>query len=73
MMNNRTDDIPAMLYDDDAVCFIADRYHSTPQQVVRCFLEQDGIASDPEEEPVTFRLEENEMEILRGLTFGNHS
>lgn len=72
-MNKRTNVIPTTLYDDEAVCFIADRYHSTPQQVVRCFLEQDGITSDPEEEPVTFRLEENEMEILRGLTFGNHS
>ena len=72
-MNKRTDVIPTTLYDDEAVCFIADRYHSTPQQVVRCFLEQDGAGAVPNGESGTFRLEENEMEILRGLTFGNHS
>ena len=72
-MNKRTDDISTTLYDDEVVCFIADRYHSTPQKVVRCFLEQDGGVSAPKGESETFRLEENEMEILRGLTRGNHS
>lgn len=65
--------IPATLYDDEAVCFIAERYHTTSQKVIRCFLAQDGIAPSPEEEYMTFRLENNEMEILRGLTFINRS
>lgn len=67
MMNKRIN-IPKALYDDEVVCFIADRYHTTPQKVIQCFLAQDGITSDPEEKPVTFHLENNEMEILRGLT-----
>lgn len=65
--------IPATLYDDEAVCFIADRYHTTSQKVIRCFLLQDGIVTEMEEEYMTFRLENNEMEILRGLTFINRS
>lgn len=42
MMNKRID-IPAALYDDEVVCFIADRYHTTPQKVIQCFLVQDGV------------------------------
>ena len=68
MMNRRVEKIPAELYDDEAVRFIADRYHAAPREIVRCFFMQDGIMADSEEEPVTFRLEDNEMEILRGLT-----
>lgn len=70
-MNKRID-IPAELYDDEVVCFIADRYHTTPQTVMQYFLAQEGIASFPKEKPATFHLENNEMEILRGLIFNNH-
>lgn len=70
-MNKRID-IPAELYDDEVVCYIADRYHTTPQKIMQCFLAQDGIASIPEEKPATFHLENNEMEILRGLIFSSH-
>lgn len=72
MMNKRID-IPADWYEDEVVSFIADRYHTAPQKVVRCFLVQDGIIAEQEEESVTFRLENNELEILRGLTYGSHS
>lgn len=65
-------DIPVTLYDDEAVCFIADRYHTTPQEVVQRFLAQDGMIPDPEEKLFTFRLEKNEMEILRGLSCSSH-
>lgn len=34
---NKPIDIPPALYDDEAVCFITYRYHSTPQRVVRYF------------------------------------
>ena len=43
---------------DEAVCFIADRHHVTPQQLLRYFLY--GEASIP--------LEANEVEILKGLS-----
>ena len=72
MMNERVD-IPAELYEDEVVCFFADRYHTSTENVVRCFLVQDGICPEQENEPMTFRLEDNEMEILRGLTYGGHS
>lgn len=42
---------------DEAVCFIANRHHVTPQQLLRYFLY--GETSIP--------LENNEVEILKGL------
>lgn len=71
-MMSKQIDIPTELYDDEVVCFLADRYHTTPKRVVQCFLVQDGMA-EPEENPITFHLEDNEMEILRELTRGSHS
>lgn len=72
MMNERID-IPAELYEDEVVRFFADRYHTSTENVVKCFLVQDGICPKQENEPITFRLEANEMEIMRGLTYGGHS
>lgn len=72
MMNKRID-IPAALYDDEVVCFIADRYHTTPQKVIQCFLVQDGVIPVSEVKKMTFHLENNEMEILRGLTHSSYS
>ncbi len=60
-------DIPAELYEDEVVYFFADRYHTSAENVVRCFLVQDGIYPEQENEPMTLRLEDNEMEIMRGL------
>lgn len=60
-------DISAELYEDEAVCFIADRHHVSPQTLVLRFLMQNGILSETEEETLTFRLEDNEVEMLRGL------
>lgn len=57
-------DIPTELYEDEVVSFLADRYHSTPDEIVRCFLAQDGRKTSG------FVLEENEMEIMRGLAKG---
>lgn len=60
-------DIPANLYEDEVVCFMADRYHTTTERVMQCFLEQEvGIPAHGEER-FSFRLADNEMEILRGL------
>ena len=54
----QTTELPEELCADEAVCFIADRHHVTPQQLLRHFLY--GEASIP--------LEANEVEILRGLS-----
>lgn len=56
-MEQKTD-FPEKLCADEAVCFIADRHHLTPRQLLRRFLT--GEASVP--------LEANEVEILRGLS-----
>ena len=56
-MIHRTE-LPEELCVDEAVCFIADRHHVTPQQLLRYFLY--GEASIP--------LEANEVEILKGLS-----
>lgn len=61
-------DISPELYEEEVVCFLAERYRVTPRQIVRRFIEQEGASVEREEERETFRLEENEVEILRGLT-----
>ena len=70
MMNKRID-IPAEWYESEVVCFLANRYHTTPKKVVQCFLVQDGLVTEIDEDFATFHLEDNELEILRGLTRGN--
>lgn len=69
IMNKRID-IPAELYESEIVCFLANRYHTTPKKVVQCFLVQDGLVTEIDEDSATFHLEDNELEILRGLTCG---
>ena len=70
---NEQIDIPAKLYEDEVVRYFADRYHTSTENVGRCFLVQDGIYPEQENESITFRLEENEMEIMRGLIGEGHS
>ena len=60
-------DIPANLYEDEVVCFMADRYRATTERVMQCFLVQETGIPVPEKESLPFRLTDNEMEILREL------
>lgn len=60
--------ISTELYDDEVVCFLADRYHTTPKIVLQSFLAQDKVAPQGKESGENIRLEDNEIEILRGLT-----
>ena len=64
---NKQIEIPVELYEDEVVCFFADRYRTSPEKIVRCFLSQGGFISESEDESAAFRLEENEMEILSSL------
>lgn len=61
----RSEDIPEAIYADEIVSFLAGRYHTTPQAVLQRFFEQCDPASVPES--AAFRLEENEMSILRDM------
>lgn len=70
-MMNRITAIPEEIYQDEIVLFLAGRYHTTPREVLGRFLEQNGHAPEADTEP--FRLEENEMAILRDMLSGNHS
>ena len=64
----KKNDIPEKLYADEAVRFIASRYRVTTQEVVRDFLVQSGIVPDERvKETSGFRLEDNEIEIIKGL------
>lgn len=79
MTMNTTIEIPAKLFDDEVVRYFAQRYHATAEDVVRCFFAQSGeIAATmllggqmaaTAAEPPSFRLEDNEMEIMRGLVY----
>lgn len=64
--------IPTKLYEDEVVCFLADRYHTIPEKIWQCFFAQDSITSQERLPIETFRLEDNEMEILRDLVLGTH-
>jgi len=66
---NRQINIPDKLYEDEVVCYLASRYHTTTKKIVQCFLVQEDFIPNPEENSGLFRLEDNEMEIMRGLTY----
>ncbi len=65
---NRLPDIPTNIYEDEIIDFLAERYHCTPKEIMQCFLAQNGMTQNTNEKTNSFILEENEMEILRGLT-----
>ena len=75
---NRLPDIPTNIYEDEIIDFLAERYHCTPKEIIQCFLAQNGMAQNgmaqngmaqnTDEKTNSFILDENEMEILRGLT-----
>ena len=72
-MMNRLPDIPTNIYEDEIIDFLAERYHCTPKEIIQSFLAQNGMAQNgmaqnTDEKTNSFILEENEMEILRGLT-----
>lgn len=62
-------EFPEELYRDEAVCFIAGRYHVLPCEVIRLFQEQNdiGIQTEAKTKKPEMRLEDNEIEILHGL------
>ena len=59
--------IPEELYEDEIVGFLADRYHTSPRNIIMQFLWQDREADVPRDSAAGRCLENNEMEILRGL------
>lgn len=66
-MTNSHTEIPEAMYNDEIVCYIASRYHSTPREVMQCFSEQDSLVPRTRTTPASFRLTENEMVILRDM------
>ena len=52
---------------DEAICFIADRHHVTPQQLLRYFLSHEIPIKVDGSVKTTIPLESNEIEILKGL------
>lgn len=62
--------IPEEIYDDEAVIFIAERHHTTPRQMLQCFLEQEHPSSGST--ATSLRLEDNEVAILRDMIENNH-
>ena len=53
---------------DEAVCFIADRHHVTPRQLLRHFLYGEIPANIVAPAMRSMPLEPNEIEILKGLS-----
>ena len=64
--------IPNELYEDEAICFIADRHHVSSQKRLQYFLLSEGMSVDGKKKIQMYRLEDNEIEILRGLIGINH-
>ena len=65
---NRKTELPEDLCADEAVCFIADRHHITPQQLLRYFLFGEIPANAAAPVRAAIPLEPNEIEILKGLS-----
>lgn len=61
------DDILRGLRNDEIVSFLAVRYRTSADNIVMWFLVQDGLVDDLDTKNGLLRLEENEMEMLRGL------
>lgn len=61
------DDILRGLRNDEIVSFLAGRYRTSADNIVMWFLVQDGLVDDLDAKNGLLRLEENEMEMLRGL------
>jgi len=68
-MKQRTD-IPKEIYQDEIVCFLAERYHTTSREILQQFFKQNHHHS--EMTTPKFRLEENEMTILQEMIDNNH-
>lgn len=67
-MNLQTNIVEEIYHDD--VGFFADRYHTTPDKILQCFIEQNDTSS--EAVSGAFRLEENEMSILQDIISETH-
>lgn len=67
-MMNTPINISTELYEDEIVRFIADRYHTSPREVIKRFLEQERLSPRGKGKSIIPQLKDNEMEILRGLT-----
>lgn len=61
------EDILRGLRNDEIVSFLAGRYRTSADNIVMWFLVQDGLVEDLDAKNGLLRLEENEMEMLRGL------
>ena len=61
-------ELPEELCSDEAVCFIADRHHVTPQQLLRHFLCGEVPTNAAAPVRAAIPLEPNEIEILKGLS-----
>lgn len=61
-------ELPEELCTDEAVCFIADRHHVTPSQLLHYFLFGEASMGGMASAKATIPLEPNEIEILKGLS-----
>ena len=60
--------IPRGLCSEEAIAFVARRYATTPERVLRRYLVQEGIISpDNDAEPDDYTLAPNELALLRDL------
>lgn len=60
--------LPATVCEDDIIGYIASRYAATPADIIRSYMRQEGIICPGNDcPPTSYRLEENEMEILRDM------
>lgn len=58
-------------YKDEVICFLAERYHTSPQELLRSYCRQEEEKSHPaistQAEAEHINLEENEMAILHDM------
>ena len=60
--------LPEKICDDEVIDYLAQRYHTSPVQIITSFFEQDGIIQTVGNKAhIKFQLMPNEMEILRDM------
>ena len=57
------------LYNDEVICYIALRHHTTPQSIIQYFIQQENgyTTITQHNNSDSLYLEDNEMEIIRSL------
>lgn len=59
--------MPKTICEDEVIGYLAERYSSTPENVIKRYMQQEGIITSQIDNTYKYNLEENEIAILRDM------